>query len=103
MDEKKRKNFTAQEKVHILKQCFVEKKAVSNLCDEYGIHPSIFYRWQQKLLENAASIFEDKKERSSVLIMKKVTELESKLVRKNEVLSEVMEEYTALKKSLGER
>lgn len=103
MDEKKRKNFTAQEKVNILKQHFVERKAVSDLCDRYGMHPSIFYRWQQKLLENAASVFEDKREKSSVLMMKKVTELESKLVRKHEVLSELMEEHIALKKSLGGR
>lgn len=39
MGEKKRENFTAQEKVCILKQHFVEKKAVSNLCDENGIRP----------------------------------------------------------------
>ena len=100
--EKKRKNYTAQEKVAILKQHFVEKKAVSDLCDDYGIHPTIFYRWQQKFFENAASVFEDKKEKPNVLIMKKVTELENKLIRKNEVLSELMEEHIALKKSLGE-
>ncbi|MBU0700295.1 transposase [bacterium] len=102
MGEKKRKKFTAQEKVGILKQHFVEKKAVSDLCDEHSVHPTIFYRWQQKFFENAASVFEDKKDKPSVLIMKKVAELENKLVRKNEVLSELMEEHIALKKSLGE-
>ena len=101
MGEKRGKNFTAQEKVSILKQHFVEKKAISNLCDEYSIHPSIFYRWQQKFFENAASVFENKTEKPSTLIMKKVTELEDKLVRKNEVLSELMEEHVALKKTLG--
>ena len=100
-NERKRKNYTAQEKVIILKQHFVEKKAVSDLCDDYGIHPTIFYRWQQKFFENAASVFEDKKEKPNVLIMKKVVELENKLIRKNEVLSELMEEHIALKKTLG--
>lgn len=102
MGEKKRKNFTAQEKVSILKQHFVEKKAVSNLCDEYSIHPTIFYRWQQNFFENAASVFENKKDKMSILLAKKVAELENKLVRKNEVLSELMEEHIVLKKTLGE-
>jgi len=101
MGEKKRKNYTAQEKVSILKRYFVEKKAVSDLCDEYGIHPTIFYRWQQNFFENAASVFENKKEKLSILLTKKVAELENKLVRKNEVLSELMEEHVALKKTLG--
>jgi hypothetical protein len=33
---------------------------------------------------------------------KKVAELEQKITRKNEVLSELMEEHVCLKKSLGE-
>lgn len=102
MSVKNRRNFTAQEKVSILKQHFVEKKTVSDLCDEYGIHPTIFYRWQQKFFENAASVFENKKEKQGIQIVRKVASLEAKLVRKNEVLSELMEEHIALKKSLGE-
>lgn len=101
MSEKRGKNYTAQEKVSILKQHFAEKKAISDLCDEYKIHPSIFYRWQQKFFENAVSVFENKREKPNTLIMKKVAELEDKLVRKNEVLSELMEEHVALKKTLG--
>jgi transposase len=36
-----------------------------------------------------------------VRLEKKVAELEEKLARKNEVLSELMEEHVALKKALG--
>jgi transposase-like protein len=102
MSEKKRKNFTAKEKVSLLKKHLVEKKAVSDLCDENGMHPTIFYRWQQKLFERAVSIFEKEKEKSDNQLAQKVIELEAKLVHKNEVISELMEEYIALKKSLGE-
>lgn len=102
MSEKKRRNFTAKEKVSILKKALVEKKPVSDLCDENGMHPTIFYRWQQKLFEKAVSIFEREKEKSGSKIARKVTELEARLVHKNEVLSELMEEYITLKKSHGE-
>jgi hypothetical protein len=33
---KKRKNYTAQEKVFILKRYLVDRVAVSDLCDEYN-------------------------------------------------------------------
>lgn len=102
MSEKKRRNFTAKEKVGILKKHLVEKKPVSDLCDENGMHPTIFYRWQQKLFENVASVFEKGKGQSGSQIARKVTELEAKLAHKNEVISEVMEEYIALKKNHGE-
>lgn len=103
MSEKKKKNFTAQEKVSILKQHFLEKKAVSNLCDEYGMHPSIFYRWQQKFFENSASAFENKKENQAVQIKKIIEEYEAKLAHKNEVFFELMEEHMRTgKKVLGE-
>jgi len=42
MGKKRRKNWTAQEKVGILKRHFVEKKAISDLCDEYNMHPTVF-------------------------------------------------------------
>ena len=44
MPTKKRRNFTPEEKVSILKKNLLEDVAVSDLCDEYGIHPSMFYR-----------------------------------------------------------
>lgn len=99
---KQRRSFTAQQKMDILKQHILEKKSVSDLCDEHGIHPTIFYRWQQTFFSNAVSVFEQKKDKQDTKLARKVTELEDKLARKNEVLSELMEEHIALKKSLGE-
>ena len=44
--KKKRKQYTAQEKVSILKRHLVDNIAVSDLCDEHDLHPNVFYRWQ---------------------------------------------------------
>ena len=43
---KKRKNYSPEEKVGILKRHLVEKVPISDLCDELGLHPTVFYRWQ---------------------------------------------------------
>jgi hypothetical protein len=54
----KRKHYSAPEKVAILRLHLLEKKPVSDLCDEHGIHPTLFYRWQKELFENGAAAFE---------------------------------------------
>ncbi|NVN93622.1 MAG: hypothetical protein HXX11_23930 [Desulfuromonadales bacterium] len=40
---KKRHNYTPEEKVIILKRHLVDHVAVSDLCDEYQLQPTIFY------------------------------------------------------------
>ncbi len=102
MAGEKKKKFSAEEKILILKKHLLEKKAVSDICDEHGVHPTMFYRWQERLFMEGASVFEKSKEKPSVQISRKVAQLEDKLQRKNEVLSELMEEHIVLKKSLGE-
>ena len=37
----KRKKYTAQEKVRILRLHLVEKRPVSELCDEIGLNPNV--------------------------------------------------------------
>jgi transposase-like protein len=100
-----RKYDTASEKVAIVRLHLLEKKPVSDLCDQYGIHPTLFYLWQKELFENGAAAFapttkgrkaaEDAKDR-------KLAALEEKLQQKNEVLAELMQEYVQLTKELGE-
>ena len=100
-----RRNFSAQEKVAILRRHLLDHVAVSDLCDELGLAPTVFYRWQKEFFENGAAAFERKSKRQKKYEgrqARKVEALEAKLVTKNEVLSELMEEHVNLKKSLGE-
>lgn len=97
----KRKNYSPQEKVAILKRHLIERVPVSDLCDEHGLHPTVFYRWQKEFFEKGAMAFSDTRDPRSAKLEKKVNELEDKLSRKHEVLSELMEEHIALRKRLG--
>jgi len=56
--EAKRRRFTGKEKVAILRRHLVEGVSVSDLCDEHGLNPTMFYRWQKELFENGATAFE---------------------------------------------
>lgn len=99
-----RRHFTPQEKVAILKRHLLEKVPVSDLCDEYGIAPNLFYRWQKELFDNAHAAFDNGRKAKAVEDAKeqKIQQLEAKIQRKNEVLGELMEEHVRLKKELGE-
>ena len=103
MPKKDRKNYTPEEKVRILRRHLLDKVPVSTLCDEYRLQPTVFYRWQKQFFEGGAAAFQPVKDRRRQKVQdRRVTELEEKLQRKNEVLSELMEEHVQLKKDLGE-
>ena len=99
---KKRRNYTAHEKVTILKRHLMEQVPVSDLCDEYHLQPTVFYRWQKEFFENGAASFEKASSRQKQAEQKRIQQLEAKLQVKNEVLSELMEEHVRLKKERGE-
>lgn len=99
---KKRRNYTAHEKVAILKRHLMEHVPISDLCDEYHLQPTVFYRWQKEFFENGAASFEKASSRQKQAEQKRIQQLEAKLQIKNEVLSELMEEHVRLKKERGE-
>src|SRR5579863_1119659 len=54
---KERKHFTPEEKVAILRRHVVDKVPVSERCEELGLRPTVFYRWQKELFESGPSLF----------------------------------------------
>ncbi len=102
-NDRKRKQYRAAKKVSIIRQHLVEKQSVSDICDEYGIAPSVYYRWQKQFFEGGEKAFETTIETAVTRLQREVTQLEGKLARKDEVLGEVMEEYVTLKKRIGGR
>ena len=100
MAEKRRK-FSAEEKVRILRKHLVEDVPVSDLCDEHGLHPTVLYRWQKTFFEHGAAAFERRDDAKARRLEQKVTALKSKLAHKDEVIAEIMESHVALKKVLA--
>ena len=100
---KQRRHFSGPEKVAALKRHLVEKVPVSDLCDQLGIAPNLFYRWQKEFFDNGHTAFDNGRRSKAVEEAKDKTieQLQAKLQRKNEVLGELMEEHVRLKKELG--
>lgn len=100
--KKERRNHSGYDKVKIIRRHLVDKVPVSDLCDEQGLHPTIFYRWQKVFFENGASAFEKSGKPPNSRLEEKVKKLESKLAHKDGVIAQIMEDHVNLKKSLGE-
>ena len=99
-----KKQYQASEKVAIIREHLLENKAISDLCDEHQIHPSVYYRWQKQFFEQGDKAFAANNETQVIAQLKQeLNGLETKLARKDEIIAEVMEDYISLKKRLGER
>jgi len=102
MSREKRRQYSGEEKIKILRLHLLEGRAVSDVCEAHQITPGMFYQWQKTFFENGSRAFEGTAPRGSSRLEKRVDELEHRLQRKHEVLSELMEEHIRLKKELGE-
>lgn len=64
MSRKPRKHYSAEEKVAILREHLLEGKAVSEVCQQHQLQPTVFYAWQKQFFENGAAAFERKRART---------------------------------------
>ena len=99
---KTRNHYSADEKVAILRRHLIDRTSIADLCDEYKIHPTLFYRWQAQFFENGSAAFVRKTKDPQAQHQKTIEQLQAKLQRKNEVVSELMEAHLQLKKELGD-
>ena len=78
-------------------------KCQSRSCEELGLRPTVFYRWQKELFENGAAAFQcqERPHRQAEEKQKRIEFLEKKVQTRDEVLAELMAEHIALKKVLG--
>src|SRR5882757_6892951 len=100
--KKQRKHYTPEEKVAILRRHLLDKEPISKLCDELGLQPTVFYRWQKEFFGNGAAAFQPKAGPNHSAEQERIDYLEKKIQTKDEVLAELMAEHVALKKTLGE-
>jgi transposase len=102
---KSRRNFTAEQKAEIVRRHLSGKEPVSKLAEEFHIQPSQIHTWVKLVLEQAERAFERSPGRHNGAQAKerqKIEQLEAKIVQKNEVIAELLEENVRAKKASGE-
>ena len=107
MPRKARRQFTTAQKASILRRHLVDKVAISDLCAEYELQPSVFLpavaRWQNQVFENLGGALQPAVTTSSreKELERENEALKAKLTKKDNVIAEISEEYVALKKTFG--
>jgi transposase-like protein len=95
----KRKRYTAEEKVKILREIQEGGKSISQVAEEFGIHPNNIFKWRKQHLEMGVRGFKTtRKDISGKAKDRKITALEETIKLKDEVIAGLAQELLALKK-----
>ena len=73
MGKKTRRRFSAEEKAKAVRSHLIDKRKISDIADELGIHPNQFYKWQSELFENAS--FSKKSDATEKALQRKIAAL----------------------------
>lgn len=96
MLEKKRRKWTASEKLRVVLTCMQPGVEVSEVCRREGINPTQFYAWKKRLIGSASQVFDERSKKQDA----EQERLERELTRMKGVVAEITAENLELKKTL---
>jgi len=97
----KRKRFSAEDKVKILRDFIDNNLPVSSVSEKYQIHPNMIYRWKKQMLESAPEALSYSKKKSHKQLSdaeRRIAELEALLAKREALIAELVEDNISLKK-----
>ena len=100
----RRKRYTAEEKVKILREVLEDGKQISQVAEKHGLSPNNIFKWRKQLFEEGLQTFQIKRaDISGKAEERKITALEDRIKQKDEIIAELAEELLAFKKNCGLR
>lgn len=93
----KKRRFTAEKKVEILREYLENQVSVSELAERYDITPSQIYQWKKQLFEGALQTFKPGKKATNQ--DRELKSLKETLADRDSVISEIISENIRLKKN----
>lgn len=100
-----RRHFSAEQKAQVVRRHLGDKLPVSALAAELQIQPSLIHQWVNQVLAQAERAFDrpaGQQHRADNAKERRIEQLEAKIVQKNEVIAELMEDNVRSKKANGE-
>lgn len=99
-----RRHFSVEQKAQIVRRHLADKEPVSQLAEELQVQPSVIHLWVNQVLTQAERAFERSPANGRLEHVKdrRIEQLEAKIVQKNEVIAELMEDNVRSKKVAGE-
>ena len=68
MSEKNRKVFTGNQKAKVALEAIKNQKAMNEIAQEFGVHPTQIGVWKKVLVENSWQLFDEKRGKKSTQI-----------------------------------
>jgi transposase-like protein len=100
----KRKRYTAEEKMKILREVLEDGKSISQAAENYGLHPNNIFNWRKQLFEGGLQAFQIKRvDISNKAEERMINRLEEKIKHKDEIIAELAGELLELKKNYSGR
>ena len=109
---KPRRKFTAEQKAAIVRRHLKGKEPISSIAEELSIQPTQIHQWVAMVVDQAEKAFEKTSKSNKAaqraetkindLKEQRIKKLEEKLIYKNEVIAELMEENVKAKKANGD-
>ena len=95
---KKRRRWTAAEKLRIVLAGMQDDVEISELCRREGINPTMYYGWRRKLLSSATRVFDETSKKQDAQQQRAAHELS----RLKDVIEEITAENLELKKTFSD-
>ena len=92
-----RRRYSAEDKVRILQEHLDNGVKISDLSEKYNVHPNVLRRWKKDLFEGALATFSGK-HKSRNPRHSKEQQLQAKVSKMQEVITELSSENLELKK-----
>ena len=97
-EKRKRKKWSASEKMRIVLAGLEPGVDISELCRREGIQPTQYYNWKSQLVSSAQSVFGDK--RRTKAEERDQQRQQDELRKKDAIIAEILAENLDLKKTL---
>lgn len=95
---KARRLFTSEQKILIVMEAIRGEATVADICRKYGIHQTLFYKWNKQFLEAGKKRLQGDTAREATT--DEVLELKRENARLKEMVADLMLRYDIVKKSL---
>ena len=102
----KKKYYTAEEKVLILREHLENNVPISELSEKYDFHPNVIYTWRKQLFESAKEVFSGKHKNRKISVSKEesiIKKLEETLRKRESLITEIVEDNIKLRKEFDGR
>ena len=91
-----RTHYSAEEKVALLRRHLEQGEAVSKLCEDQGLRPTVFYRWKKEFFEGGAAAFERSLSRQTAPLLERIQAMEQDIILFASMKRQDREKITAM-------